>query len=57
MFTKNKVFAYENSDGDKGIIIANLLKKPKKSSMKNIQNARLLIITMTTVRTVRIYSK
>lgn len=22
MFTKNKVFAYENSDGDKGIIIA-----------------------------------
>lgn len=57
MFTKNKVFAYENSDGDKGIIIAKSIEEAKKSSMKNIQNARLLIITMTTVRTVRIYSK
>lgn len=57
MFTKNKVFAYENSDGDKGIIIAKSIEEAKKSSMKNIQNARLLITTMTTVRTVRICSK
>ena len=30
MFTKNKVFAYENSDGDKGIIIAKSIEEAKK---------------------------
>ena len=35
-------------------LLQNLLKKPKKSSIKNIQNARLLITTMTIVRTERI---
>ena len=56
IFTKNKVFAYENSDGDKGIIIAKSIDKAKKIFHKNIQNARLLTTTMTTVRTVRIGS-
>lgn len=56
MFTKNKVFAYENSDGDKGIVIAKSIDKAKKIFHKNIQNARLLTTTMTTVRTVRIGS-
>lgn len=42
MFTKNKVFAYENSDGDKGIIIAKSIDKAKKIFHKNIQNARFL---------------
>ena len=30
MFTKNKVFAYENSDGDKGIIIARSINEAEK---------------------------
>ena len=38
-------------------LLQDLLTKPKKSSIKNIQNARLLITTMTIVRTERIYSK
>lgn len=34
MFTKNKVFAYENSDGDKGIIIAKSIEEAIKNGFE-----------------------
>ena len=37
MFAKKKVYAYENSNGDKGIIMMQ-----REFSMRNIQNGKLL---------------
>ena len=39
---KLKVYGYENSDGDKGIIIATSLKKAKKVYFKNYPKRKLV---------------
>lgn len=42
MFTKNKVFAYENSDGDKGIIIARSIDEAEKIFHKKYPERKIV---------------
>lgn len=57
MFRK-KVFAYENSEGDKGLLLPLLTKKRNGSIGKNIQNGKsLVLIQMITRITGHIFSR
>lgn len=42
MFTENKVFAYENSDGDKGIIIARSIDEAEKIFHKKYPERKIV---------------
>lgn len=58
MFTKNKVFAYENSDGDKGIIIARSIDEAEKIFHKKYPERKIVdeITFAANKRTPRLYS-